>query len=51
MTVTAVRPLKPLIVYPRPPLVCDHARLFVEARYEDGEPYGEALDDEDDEDA
>lgn len=34
--------------YPRPPLVHDHAQLFVEARYEDGEPYTADDDLEDD---
>jgi hypothetical protein len=49
MTVTTVRLPKPPIDYPRPPLVCDHAQLFVEARYADDEPYGGDQDDEDDE--
>jgi hypothetical protein len=48
MTVTTVRPPQPRLVYPRPPLVCDHAQLFVEARYADDEPYAEGQDDEDD---
>ena len=39
---------KPRIDYPRPRIVHDHAVLFREATYEDGRPYGE-LDDEDDE--
>ncbi|MET8585695.1 hypothetical protein ABZX39_33230 [Streptomyces collinus] len=40
---------KPRIVYPRPPIVVLHADLFREAVYEDGEPYGDQDDDEDDE--
>ena len=39
----------PKLLYPRPPLVHDHAALFQEPSYEGGEPY--AVDDEDDEPA
>ncbi|MFR9794186.1 hypothetical protein ACL07V_37125 [Streptomyces sp. MB22_4] len=39
-----VLPPKLRIDYPRPQLVNDHATLFVEPTYEDGEPY--AQDDE-----
>jgi hypothetical protein len=47
MTVTTVRPPKPSIDYPRPPVTVLHADLFREAVYADGQPYGEG-DDEDD---
>ena len=40
MPATAL-PSKPRIEYPRPKLVHDHAKLFVEARYDDGEPYAQ----------
>jgi len=49
MPTTTVRPPKPAIDYPRPPVVREHAKLFVEASYQDGEPY--AQDDEDEEPA
>lgn len=42
---TTLLPTRP--VYPRPPIVCDHATLFREAVYEDGQPYGEQDDEED----
>lgn len=42
-----VLPLRPRIDYPRPQLVNDHTKLFVEPTYEDGEPYAQD-DDEDD---
>lgn len=43
-----VRPAKPRIAYPRPPLVRDHASLFREAVYGDGQPYNDGdLEDED----
>lgn len=40
---------RPCIAYPRPPLVRDHGTLFREAVYQDGQPYADGLD-EDDED-
>jgi hypothetical protein len=43
------RPAKPHITYPRPPLVRDHAVLFHEPTYEDGQPYAD--DDLEDNDA
>ena len=45
MPATTMPKLKP--VYPRPPLVHDHAALFREPAYEDGQPY--PGDDEEDE--
>ncbi|MFB7738258.1 hypothetical protein ACFC08_28495 [Streptomyces sp. NPDC056112] len=39
---------KPKVAYLRPPLVHDHGKLFVEASYEDGEPYTSDDDLEDD---
>lgn len=45
----STRPAKLRIDYPRPPLVSDHAQLFVEADYADGEPYAQPGDKEDDE--
>ncbi|MFJ6069001.1 hypothetical protein ACIQHU_38930 [Streptomyces tendae] len=42
------RPAKPRIAYPRPPLVRDHASLFREAVYCDGQPYSDGdLEDDD----
>ena len=38
---------KPQPVYPRPPIAVLHGDLFREPAYEDGEPYGQG-DDEDD---
>ncbi|MGQ4437952.1 hypothetical protein ACN6LI_003317 [Streptomyces violaceoruber] len=48
MTAPTLRPTKPRIAYPRPPLVRDHSDLFREAVYGDGQPYSDGLDDEDD---
>lgn len=42
------RPAKPRITYPRPQLVRDHAVLFREPTYEDGQPYADDTDIEDD---
>ncbi|MGV9891657.1 hypothetical protein [Streptomyces sp. NPDC003395] len=47
MTTTTTGRPKPRIDYPRPQLVRDHAVLFQEPVYEDGQPYTD--DDEDDE--
>jgi hypothetical protein len=45
MTTTTLPP-KTMPVYPRPPIVRDHATLFVEAVYEDGQPYADPDDEE-----
>lgn len=37
--------------YPRPHLVHDHARLFQEPAYADGQPYADDQDDEDEREA
>jgi len=37
--------------WPRPPLVHDHAVLFREPAYQDGQPYTDADQDDEDEDA
>ncbi|MFJ8727725.1 hypothetical protein [Streptomyces sp. NPDC093269] len=37
--------------YPRPQLVHDHARLFVEPNYPDGQPYAAEDDDSEDDDS
>jgi hypothetical protein len=42
------RPAKLRIAYPRPPLTRDHGVLFREPAYEDGQPYREDDDLEDD---
>lgn len=47
MTAPTLKP-KPQIVYPRPPLVCDHSSLFVEPAYEDGQPYTDQDDEDED---
>ena len=49
MTTTTARP-KPKHDYPRPQLVRDHAVLFQEPVYQDGEPYADDGEDEDLED-
>lgn len=38
----------PKASYPRPPIVRDHDQLFQQPAYEDGQPYADGLDDEDD---
>ncbi|MEZ7005626.1 hypothetical protein [Streptomyces sp. AD55] len=48
MTAPTLRPIKPRIDYPRPPLIRDHTILFLEATYTDGQPY--ATDDPEDDD-
>jgi len=35
----------PKSVFPRPPLIHDHAALFQEPTYEDGQPYADQNDD------
>lgn len=43
----APRPSKPA-GWPRPPLVHDHRVLFREAAYQDGQPYADDLEDDED---
>lgn len=51
MTASTLRPAKPRLVYPRPPIVRDHRVLFREPTYQDGQPYTDTEDLEDDEPA
>jgi hypothetical protein len=43
-----VLPPKPRIVYPRPKVTVLHSDLFHEAQYENGEPYGQDNDEDED---
>lgn len=45
---TAPTPVKPKPTWPRPQLVHQHADLFREPAYENGEPYAEQDDEDDD---
>lgn len=49
MTLTALaRPTQPATAWPRPQLVHDHGALFREPAYEDGQPYDQDDDEDDD---
>lgn len=50
-TTVRTRPTEPYRNWPRPPLVHDHTALFREPTYEDGQPYTDTEDLEDDEPA